>query len=116
MVSAIYIIFDEQHQEYRGFEMYERPKGGYCVYAWYSPIPAPTIRRAYEKLKKRISYRRRFMYEVLWMRWVVGNRKVAREFNSYREALSYGREVCEFEGFNYYLIYDIKKRIKYDLN
>lgn len=115
MVNAIYIIFDERHQEYRGFEMYERPKGGYCVYTW-SPIPASIIRMAYEKLKKRISYQRRFIYEALWIRQIVGSRKIAREFNSYQEALSYGREVCGFEGFNYYLVYDIKKRIKYDLN
>jgi hypothetical protein len=113
MVNAIYTIFDEQYQEYRGFEIYERPKGGYCVYAWFSPV---SIRIAYKKLKKRISYRRRFMYEVLWMRWVVGNQKAAKEFNSYREALSFGREVCGFEGFNYYLVYDIKRKIKYDLN
>lgn len=56
------------------------------------------------------------MYEALWMRWWVGNRKKARELYSYQEALSYGRDVCNFEGFNYYLVYDIEKRIKHDIN
>lgn len=117
MINSIYIVFDERYQEYRGFEIYERPnRVVYCVYAWCYPIPAPTIQIAFKKLKKRISYQRKFMYEALWMRWWVGNRKKARELYSYQEALSYGRDVCNFEGFNYYLVYDIEKRIKHDIN